>query len=114
MEALVELGGRAEMSKVLDLVERKMRGIWTIMTISLYPRTLIPSVGVTRRSGVGIRWSERGCWRVTHLGASGRSQNEVTTQPCHCEPFSGEAISHLSGQIDRLGIASSQRTLLAM
>jgi len=27
MEALVELGGRAEMSKVLDLVERKMRGI---------------------------------------------------------------------------------------
>jgi hypothetical protein len=38
----------------------------------------------------------------------------VTTQPCHCEPFSGEAISRLSGQLDRLGIASSQRTLLAM
>jgi hypothetical protein len=28
--------------------------------------------------------------------------------------FFGEAISRLSGQIDRLGIASSQRTLLAM
>jgi len=27
----------------------------------------------------------------------------VTIQPCHCEPFSGEAISHLSGQLDRLG-----------
>jgi hypothetical protein len=38
----------------------------------------------------------------------------ITTQPCHCEPFSGEAISRLSGQIDQLGIASSQRTLLAM
>jgi hypothetical protein len=38
----------------------------------------------------------------------------VTAQPCHCEPFSGEAISRLSGQIDRLGIASPQRTLLAM
>jgi hypothetical protein len=38
----------------------------------------------------------------------------VTTQPCHCEPFFGEAISRLSGQLDRLGIASSQRTLLAM
>jgi hypothetical protein len=31
------------------------------------------------------------------------------------EPFFfGEAISCLSGQLDRLGIASSQRTLLAM
>jgi len=38
----------------------------------------------------------------------------VTIQPCHCEPFFGEAISRLSGQLDRLGIASSQRTLLAM
>jgi hypothetical protein len=38
----------------------------------------------------------------------------VTIQPCHCEPFSGEAISRLSDQLDRLGIASSQRTLLAM
>jgi hypothetical protein len=34
--------------------------------------------------------------------------------PLHCEPFFGEAISRLSGQLDRLGIASSQRTLLAM
>jgi hypothetical protein len=41
-------------------------------------------------------------------------QRSVTTQPCHCEPFFGEAISRLSGQIDRLGIASSQRMLLAM
>jgi hypothetical protein len=38
----------------------------------------------------------------------------VTIQPCHCEPFFGEAISRLSGQLDRLVIASSQRTLLAM
>jgi hypothetical protein len=35
----------------------------------------------------------------------------ATTQSCHCEPFWGEAISRLSGQLDRLGIASSQRTL---
>jgi hypothetical protein len=34
--------------------------------------------------------------------------------PLHCEPFAGEAIPDLSGQIDRLGIASSQRALLAM
>jgi hypothetical protein len=33
--------------------------------------------------------------------------------PLHCEPFAGEAIPDLSGQIDRLGIASSQRALLA-
>jgi hypothetical protein len=33
MEALVELGGRAEMSKVLDLVERKMRGILKAFTL---------------------------------------------------------------------------------
>jgi len=38
----------------------------------------------------------------------------VTTQPCHGEPFFGEAISPLSGEMDRQGIASSQRTLLAM
>jgi hypothetical protein len=31
----------------------------------------------------------------------------VTIQPCHGEPFSGEAISHLSDQIDRLEMASS-------
>jgi hypothetical protein len=38
----------------------------------------------------------------------------VTAQPCHGEPFFGEAISPLSGYMGRLGIASSQRTLLAM
>jgi hypothetical protein len=43
-----------------------------------------------------------------------RRSAKVTIQPCHCEPFFGEAISRLSGQLDRLGIASSQRTLLAM
>jgi hypothetical protein len=41
-------------------------------------------------------------------------RKKVTIRLCHCEPFFGEAISHLSGQLDRLGIASSQRTLLAM
>jgi hypothetical protein len=44
---------------------------------------------------------------------SGFDAGLVTIQPCHCEPFFGEAISRLSGQLDRLGISSLQRTLLA-
>jgi len=59
-------------------------------------------------------WNTRHILIVARLRILDNLDFNVTIQPCHCEPFSGEAISRLSGQLDRLGIASSQRTLLAM
>jgi hypothetical protein len=54
-------------------------------------------------------------WGLPRKGQQQNKSLQTTIQPCHCEPFFfGEAISRLSGQLDRLGIASSQRTLLAM
>lgn len=51
LEALVELGGRAEMSKVLDLVEKKMQGI-----LNDYDYQPLPS------NPKNIRWRNTAQW----------------------------------------------------
>ena len=45
---------------------------------------------------------------------SGFTRQKVTTQPCHCKPFFGEAISRLSGQLDRLGMLRRKERSSAM
>lgn len=77
LEALVELGGRAETSKVLDLVEKKMQGI-----LNDYDRRPLPSDPTTIRWRNTAQWcrntmaqegllksdSPRGIWEISERG----------------------------------------------
>jgi restriction system protein len=86
LEALVELGGRAEMSEVLDLVERKMRGI-----LNEYDYQPLPSDPNTIRWRNTAQWcrntmvregllksdSPRGIWEISERGRKALQEGKV-------------------------------------
>ncbi len=86
LKALVELGGRAEMSKVLDLVERKMRGI-----LNDYDYQPLPSDPNTIRWRNTAQWcrntmvregllksdSPRGIWEISERGRRALQEGKV-------------------------------------
>jgi len=86
LEALVELGGRADMSKVLELVERKMQGV-----LNKYDRQPLPSDPKTIRWRNTAQWcrntmvregllrsdSPRRIWEITERGRRALEENKV-------------------------------------
>ena len=86
LEALVELEGRAEMSKVLDLVEKKMQGI-----LNDYDYQSLPSDPKTIRWRNTAQWcrntmvregllksdSPRGIWEISERGRKSLQEGKV-------------------------------------
>ena len=86
LEALVELEGRAEMSKVLDLVEKKMQGI-----LNDYDYQSLPSDPKTIRWRNTAQWcrntmvregllksdSPRGIWEISERGRKALQEGKV-------------------------------------
>jgi restriction system protein len=86
LEALIELVGRAEMSKVLNLMERKMRGI-----LNNYDYQPLPSDPNTIRWRNTAQWcrntmvqegllksdSPRGIWEISERGRKALQEGKV-------------------------------------
>lgn len=86
LEALVELGGRADMSKVLELVERKMQGV-----LNEYDRQPLPADSKTLRWRNTAQWSRntmvregllkgdspRGIWEISEHGRKALQEGKV-------------------------------------
>jgi len=91
----VELGGRAEMSKVLDLVEKKVQGI-----LNDYDRRPLPSNPKIIRWRNTAQWcrntmaregllksdSPRGIWEISERGRKALQEGKVSKCPCSLTP----------------------------
>jgi len=86
LEALVELGGRAEMSKVLDLVEKKMQGI--LNDFDRQPLRSDPNIirwrntaqwcrNTMTREGLLKSYSPRGIWEISERGRKALQEGKV-------------------------------------
>ncbi len=86
LEALVEWGGRAEMSKVLDLVEKKMEGI--LNDFDRQPLRSDPNIirwrntaqwcrNTMAREGLLKSDSPRGIWEISERGRKALQEGKV-------------------------------------